>query len=249
MLEVRDVHLWIGKSKILDRVSLTLKKGEILALIGPNGAGKSSLLNCISGLYRPQKGEIKFKGRSLAGLPPHRVAELGIGRTFQHLELYRDLTVLDNIMAGMIPRAGYTFLESFLWLGRAKRREIEMRKKAEEIIEFLNLEKYRRLPVGSLPPGIQKRVDLGRALALDPEVLLMDEPMAGLTREEREDMVRFILELNEDRGLSILLVEHDLELVMDISHRVVVLDAGRKIAEGAPEEVARNPAVIEAYTG
>ncbi|WP_376788491.1 ABC transporter ATP-binding protein [Thermoflexus sp.] len=253
-LQVRDVTLHFGGVTALANVSLDVYEGEILAIIGPNGAGKTSLLNCISGLYRPQKGSIRFidrEGRSheLTRMRPHQIARLGIARTFQNIELFRRMTVLDNLMLGRhVHMRGNVFTCAFYW-GRQQKEEIAHRERVEEIIDFLEIEPIRYKVVGALPYGLQKRVELGRALALDPEILLLDEPMAGMNVEEKEDMARFILDINEERGITVVLIEHDMGVVMDISDRVVALDFGRVIAEGSPDEVRSNELVIKAYLG
>ncbi len=253
-LQVRDVTLHFGGVTALLNVGLDVYEGEILAIIGPNGAGKTSLLNCISGLYRPQEGSITFidndgNSHDLTKLRPHQIAKLGIARSFQNIELFRHMTVLDNLMLGRhVHMKGNVFTSGFYW-GRQEAEEIEHRKKVEDIIDFLEIEHIRRRIVGTLPYGLQKRVELGRALALDPAILLLDEPMAGMNVEEKEDMARFILDINEERGITVVLIEHDMGVVMDISDRVVALDFGRVIAEGPPDAVRTNPLVIQAYLG
>jgi len=222
---------------------------EVRAIIGPNGAGKSSMLNVINGVYVPQEGSITFRGERLSGMTPTRAAHLGIARTFQNIALYRGMSVLDNIMTGRNLRMRATFLEAALQLLRARREETEHREKAEELIEFLEIEHIRKTPVARLPYGLQKRVELGRALAAEPTVLLLDEPMAGMNIEEKQDMCRFILEVNDHYGTTVVLIEHDMGVVMDLSDRVVVLDYGKKIGDGTPAEVRSNQNVIDAYLG
>ena len=253
-LQVRDVTLHFGGVTALLNVSLEVYEGEILAIIGPNGAGKTSLLNCISGLYRPQEGRITFVdndgvSHELTKLRPHQIAKLGIARSFQNIELFRHMTVLDNLMLGRhVHMKGNVFSCGFFW-GRQQEEEIKHREKVEDIIDFLEIEHIRHKVVGALPYGLQKRVELGRALALDPAILLLDEPMAGMNVEEKEDMARFILDINEERGVTVVLIEHDMGVVMDISDRVVALDFGRVIAEGPPDAIRTNPLVIQAYLG
>ncbi len=255
-LFVEAIVLRFGGVLAVNNVSLEARQGEILAIIGPNGAGKTSLLNCISGLYKPQQGSIRFfaapddvTGRDIIQTRPDRIARLGIARSFQNIELFRHMTVLDNIMSGRHTHMRSNLLDCGLFWGRAQREEITHRAVVEEIIDFLEIQAVRHKPVGSLPYGLQKRVELGRALALNPQLLLLDEPMAGMNVEEKEDMARFILDANEEKGITIVLIEHDMGVVMDISDRVVVLNFGAKIAEGAPDEVSANPDVIAAYLG
>jgi branched-chain amino acid transport system ATP-binding protein len=247
LLQVENITLKFGGVTAIDNASFNMKQGEILALIGPNGAGKTSLLNCISGFYKPQSGRILFKGLEITNKKPFEIARMGIARTFQNVELYSGMTTLDTIMSGR--HIHYRCNPILAGLGLCMNEEIKHREKVEEIIDFLDLQKYRRHVVGTLPYGIQKRIELGRALALEPELLLLDEPMGGLSFEEKEDMAVYILEINEDLGISILLIEHDLGFVMDISDRIIVLDRGRVIASGKPDEVANDPRVIQAYVG
>ena len=233
----------------VDDVSLEVRQGEILSIIGPNGAGKTSLLNMVSGFYRPDHGSIRFRGEDITHYPPSRIAALGIARTFQNIALFRGMTVLDNLMLGRHVRMKSGVLSSFVYWGLAQKEELAHREKVEDLIEFLKLEDLRKLPTGALSYGLQKRVELGRALALEPEVLLLDEPMGGMNQEEKEDMARYVLDVNEERGTTVILIEHDMGVVMDISRRVVVLDRGRVIAEGDPQSVQANPEVITAYLG
>ncbi len=249
ILEARNIVVEFGAIKAVDRASISIKKGSIVGLIGPNGAGKTSLLNVISGFYKPKEGVVLFKGVDITKLPIHARARLGIARTFQHMELFKHMTVLENIMVGLEPWRKYRHLESMIWIGRARRWEEEAMERAEVVIDLLDLHEYRDKIVGGLPPGVQKRVDLARALVQEPELVLMDEPMAGLTREEKEDIARAIIEVYETRGTTFLLVEHDLEAIMDLCERVIAMDSGRVIAEGTPEEIASNPQVIAAYMG
>ncbi len=249
LLRIEDIHLSFGGVKAINGVSVRVEKGGIHAIIGPNGAGKTSVFNCISNVYRPQRGTIYFEDRMITGMAPHRVARLGIARTFQNIALFHHMTVLDNLMLGRHIYLRRGFFPGGIYLGPARREEIENRKVVEDIIDFLEIERIRKKPVGTLPYGLRKRVELGRALALRPKLLLLDEPMAGMNLEEKEDMARFILDINEEWGVTVLLIEHDLGVVMDISHRVSVLDFGVKISEGTPSEVASDPHVIRAYIG
>ena len=249
LLAVENVSLSFGGVKAVSDVSFDIRKGEISAIIGPNGAGKTSMLNIINGFYQPQRGRITFKGMARAKMRPHEAATGGIARTFQNVALFRGMTALDNIMAGRTLKMHTGFVWQLLRYGPAMHEEVEHRLRVEEIIDFLKIQEIRRVPVGRLPYGLQKRVELGRALAMEPELLLLDEPMAGMNLEEKEDMSRFILDANDYFGMTIALIEHDLGVVMDLSDRVVVLDHGIKIADGTPDEVKRSQAVIDAYLG
>ena len=248
-LEITDVSKSFGGVQAVSRVSLDVRRGEVLSVIGPNGAGKTTLLNMISGFYHPDSGRITLEGGDVSHSAPSRVAELGVARTFQNIALFRGMTVLDNLMLGRHVRMKSGVLASFVYWGLAQREEVTHRRRVEDIIDFLRIQDLRRRPTGSLAYGLQKRVELGRALALDPKILLLDEPMGGCNHEEKEDMARFILDVNQEWGTTIILIEHDMGVVMDISDRVVVLDMGQKIAEGSPDEVRANPAVIKAYLG
>jgi branched-chain amino acid transport system ATP-binding protein len=249
LLEVDGVSVRFGALVALQRVSLEIRPGEILAIIGPNGAGKTTLLNVISGFYHPYEGRLRFRGRDRTHLGPPEVAALGIARTFQNVALFKGMTVLDNIMTGRLLKMRSHFLLDAVWVGPARREELAHRAFVERIIDFLEIEAIRKTPAGRLPYGLQKRVELARALAAEPALLLLDEPMAGMNVEEKQDMCRFILDVNEEFGTTIALIEHDMSVVMDISDRVVVLDYGRKIADGAPDAVRKDQAVIDAYLG
>ncbi len=249
ILDVSNISLSFGGVKALSDISFNVREHEIRAIIGPNGAGKSSMLNCINGVYTPQQGNITFRGQTFSHMDSHQVAVMGVARTFQNLALFKGMSVLDNIMTGRNLRMKSNLLLQALRWGPAEREEMVHRRKVEEIIDFLEIQPYRKTPVGQLPYGLQKRVDLGRALALEPQVLLLDEPMAGMNVEEKQDMCRFILDVNDEFGTTVVLIEHDMGVVMDISDRVVVLDYGKKIGDGTPDEVRRNPEVISAYLG
>ncbi len=250
LLSVENVSLSFGGNAALTNVRFDVQRGEIRAIIGPNGAGKTSILNCISGFYRPQQGHIFFKDQyNLTQIPPYKIARLGLARTFQNIALYTGLSTLDNLMAARHIQMDQSSVQSMLYWGGAQREEVEHRAVVEEIIDFLEIAHIRKAIVGSLPYGLRKRVELGRALAMEPELLLLDEPMAGMNVEEKEDMARFILDIYERRGVTIVLIEHDMGLVMDISDRVVVLDFGVVIADDVPDAIKQDEKVIHAYLG
>ena len=249
-LEVRGVSLRFGGVRALTEVSFGVNEGELFSIIGPNGAGKTSIVNCISGRYKPTEGQLFYRGKDITGLNPNARPPLGIGRTFQNLALFHHMSVLDNIMVGRHHLLKNNFITgSLYWLTGARREELEHRRKVEEIIDFLDLQSVRKATAGTLPYGLRKRVELARAMALEPQLILLDEPMAGMNFEEKEDMARYIVDLNEEFGMTVMMIEHDMGVVMDISHRVMVLDFGRKIAEGDPASVLADPHVKRAYLG
>jgi branched-chain amino acid transport system ATP-binding protein len=253
ILDVKNISLRFGGVKALTDISFNVREHELRAIIGPNGAGKSSMLNCINGVYAPQEGSITFRGQTFSHMNSRQVAEMGVARTFQNLALFKGMSVLDNLMSGRNLRMKTNIFQQAIrlpfWTGAAEREETEHREFVEKIVDFLEIQAYRKTPVGRLPYGLQKRVDLGRALAMEPQVLLLDEPMAGMNVEEKQDMSRFILDVNDEFGTTIVLIEHDMGVVMDISDRVVVLDYGKKIGDGTPDEVRANRDVISAYLG
>ena len=249
ILEVQNISLAFGGVKALTDISFNVREHEIRAIIGPNGAGKSSMLNCINGVYQPQQGSITFRGQTFHHMNSRQVAEMGVARTFQNLALFKGMSVLDNIMTGRNLKIKSNLLLQALRIGPAQREEMMHREFVEHIIDFLEIQPHRKTPVGQLPYGLQKRVDLGRALAMEPQVLLLDEPMAGMNVEEKQDMCRFVLDVNDEFGTTVVLIVHDMGVVMDISDRVVVLDYGRKIGDGSPAEVRNNDDVIRAYLG
>jgi branched-chain amino acid transport system ATP-binding protein len=249
LLDVRDVTLRFGGVTALNGVSFDVQPGELFAVIGPNGAGKTSIFNCINGVYRPQQGSILLAGEELVGRAPPAVARLGVARTFQNLGLFTHLSVIDNLMLGRHHLMRTGFITGALWFGRARREEIAGRAAVEEVVELLELEPHRHTPAGLLPYGLQKRLELGRALAMEPRLLLLDEPVAGMNLEETEDMARYLIEVRERLDLAVILVEHEMRLVMDLADRVLALDFGTPLAMGAPVEVQNEPAVVEAYLG
>jgi branched-chain amino acid transport system ATP-binding protein len=249
LLEFRDVGLTFKGVKALDRVSFHVDPGELFAIIGPNGAGKTSTFNCLNGVYKPQQGDIIWEGQSIVGLRPDKIAAKGIARTFQNIELFAHMNVLENLALGRHVRTNVGWLAGSVWWGKAKREEMANRERVEDIIDLLEIEQWRKYPVGLLPYGVQKRVELGRALAMEPKLLLLDEPVAGMNLEETEDMARFVLDIREELGIAMILVEHDMGLVMDIADRIMVLDFGIPIATGRPAEIQRNPEVVKAYLG
>ncbi|PWR01815.1 ABC transporter ATP-binding protein [Meridianimarinicoccus roseus] len=249
LMDLRNITLRFGGVTAIKDISFDIREGEIRAIIGPNGAGKSSMLNVISGFYNPQEGEVWFRGDRRGPMRPYQVARLGIARTFQNIALFDGMSVLDNIMTGRLTHTRSGLLDQAIWWGKAQREENAHREKVEEIIDFLEIQRIRKTPVGRLPYGLKKRVELARALAAEPKLLLLDEPMAGMNVEEKEDMSRYILDVNDEFGTTVALIEHDMGVVMDLSDRVVVMDYGRKIGDGTPSEVRNNQAVIDAYLG
>ena len=249
ILDLEGISLAFGGVKALQDISFDVREHEVRAIIGPNGAGKSSMLNVINGVYHPQQGTVTFRGQKRHRMEPHAAAAQGIARTFQNIALFKGMSVLDNLMTGRNLKMKCNFLQQALYWGPARREELAQRRVIENVIDFLEIEHIRKTPVGRLPYGLQKRVELGRALAAEPILLLLDEPMAGMNAEEKQDMCRFILDVNDEFGTTIVLIEHDMGVVMDISDRVVVLDYGRKIADGTPDEVMHNQTVIDAYLG
>ncbi|RAS65522.1 amino acid/amide ABC transporter ATP-binding protein 1 (HAAT family) [Lentzea atacamensis] len=249
VLEVTDIRLAFEGVIAVDGVSFEVGESELFAIIGPNGAGKTSIFNVLSGVYRPQQGTVRFNGEDLIGMRPHRIAARGMSRTFQNIELFSHLTVVENLMLGRHNHMRYGALSAFLWLGKARGEELKNRTAVEDVIDFLELEQWRRYPVGLLPYGVQKRVELGRALAMEPRLLLLDEPVAGMNVEETEDMARFILDVREELNIPMIMVEHDMGLVMDLADRVMVMDFGRPIRTGTPAEVQADPDVVRAYLG
>ena len=249
VLEIEEVALRFAGVKALTGVSFDVRQGELMAIIGPNGAGKTSLLNCLSGVYRPQEGRIRFLGHSIIGAEPDDIAKLGLARAFQNIALFNNLTVLDNLMLGRHVHIDYGFLAAFWYRGKAKREEVRHRRIVEDIVDFLEIESYRKTPVGLLPYGIKKRVELGRALAMEPKLLVLDEPVSGMNSEEIEDIARFILDIREELGVAMVMVEHEMGVVMDLADRVLVLDFGLQVALGVPSEIQQNRDVIRAYLG
>ncbi len=249
VVRLEGVELGFAGVKALQGVDLEVRAGELFAVIGPNGAGKTSIFNVLSGVYRPQLGSVNFLGQEITGMRPHKIAQLGMARTFQNIELFENLDVVDNLMLGRHGHLGYGWPSAIARIGRASKAEIRNRRRVEEIIDFLEIEAYRMLPVGMLPYGVQKRIELGRALAMDPKLLLLDEPVAGMNGEETEDMARFILDVRSELGVAMILVEHDMGLVMDLADRVMAMDFGKPLTTGLPVEVQDHPEVIRAYLG
>ena len=249
VLEVDDIHLSFGGTRAIQGATFDVRPGELFAIIGPNGAGKTSIFNCLSGVYRPQQGAIRFLGHDLLSEEPEHIAELGVARMFQNIELFDNLTVLDNLMLGRHIHVRYGVAAAMIWRGKAHREELEHRRIVEDIVDFLELENFRRSFVGMLPYGVKKRVELGRALAMEPKLLLLDEPVAGMNVEETEDMARYILDIQRELGTSMIMVEHDMGLVMDLADRVMAVDFGVPISIGEPDEVRSDPEVIRAYLG
>jgi branched-chain amino acid transport system ATP-binding protein len=249
LLTISDLSMRFGGIVAISQVSLSVRQGQIYSIIGPNGAGKTTLFNCISGIYAAQQGHIEFRGKQILGLRPHKISRMGIARAFQNVELFRGMTVLDNLMSARGHLLNYGLLSAILYVGKCARYEIECRDRVEDIIELLDLQKYRKTPVGALSYGIQKRVEVGRALTMDPDIVLIDEPVSGMNLEETEDMARYILDINQEMNITVVLIEHDMGVVMDLSDRVAVLNFGIKIAEGTPSEIAASHEVINAYLG